>query len=262
MVTTASPCPRCGRERQPDDRFCARCGLPFESPEPVVGTPESPGPVREATAAPPAPTPTGSEQPAFRGTVLPSNVTPPAATLAGPSRSLEDVATWRYTQRPWLVGLLTFLTFGVYAIWWLGRTWWQIKQEDGDSGKAPFWHAMTQVVPIYNFFRFHAHMRTIVELTEPRSASPLSPGLMTLAWFLYNLVSGFASRQDVPYLFNAIAALLVAALIGWAQYGLNVAWRSRPGGAVAAGVHWLQWVVLFVFGLFWLLILVDGVANL
>src|SRR6185503_6026260 len=113
-------CPACGHPRAPSDKFCAQCGASLS-------------------------------QPAFSGTVLPSNLS------AG---STTEPKTWRAIQSPWLVGALVIATFNLYAMWWLGRTWWQLKQEDGDAGKHPVWHALAMLVPIYGYFRFHAHMRT------------------------------------------------------------------------------------------------------
>src|SRR2546423_13224000 len=109
--------------------------------------------------------------------VLPSNV--------GSSPSRPEPPAWRAVQSPWLVGALVVATFNLYALWWLGLTWWQLKQEDGDSGKRPVWHVLAMLVPVYGYFRFHAHMRTISRLAAtPEAKSTLSPGAMTTAWIV------------------------------------------------------------------------------
>jgi len=175
-------------------------------------------------------------------TVLPSNVDAPA---------LERTPTWRAVQSPLLVGALVIATFNLYGMWWLGRTWWQLKQEDGDAGKHPVWHALSMLVPIYGYFRFYAHMRGIVGVAAtPEARAALQPGAMTVAWIVVNVLGGTAgARVDVPASVLVLAIALSGALLGWAQHGLNAAWRSLPGGVVSARAHPLHWLLL-VIGLF------------
>jgi hypothetical protein len=156
--------------------------------------------------------------------------------------------TWRAVQNPFLVGVLVVATFNLYGMWWLGRTWWQLKQEDGDAGKHPVWHALSMLVPIYGYFRFHAHMRAIVHVAAtPEARAALQPGAMTLAWIVVNALGGMAGvRADVPAWVLVLAIALSGALLGWAQNGLNAAWRSLPGGVVGARTHPLHWLLLLV----------------
>jgi hypothetical protein len=160
--------------------------------------------------------------------------------------AVEQAPRWRAVQSPWLIGALIVATFNLYALWWLGRTWWQLKQEDGDEGKRPLWHALAMLVPIYSWFRFHAHMRTIVGIAAtPEARAVLGPGAMTVAWIVINVLSGVAgTRLDAPVWTLILASVLCGALLGWAQHGLNAAWRSLPGGSVAARVHPLHWLLI------------------
>ena len=177
----------------------------------------------------------------WRGTVLPTNVEAPQAQA--PVRQ----PTWRATHSPWLVAALVIATFSLYALWWLGRTWWQLKQEDQDSGKRPVWHVLAMLVPIYGYFRFHAHMRTIAQLAANDEASSiLNPLAMTVAWIVINLLStASVMRGDVAIEVPLLVYGLCGALIGWAQYGLNSTWRSLPGGSVRARLNPLHIVLLF-----------------
>jgi hypothetical protein len=178
----------------------------------------------------------------WHGGILPSNVEP--AVPAAPRNP-----TWRATQRPWLIAALVIATFNLYALWWLGRTWWQLKQEDHDAGKRPFWHVVALAVPIYGYFRFHAHMRTIAQLGATEEArATLNPVAMTLAWIVINLLGGVALVADAPIWTPFVGGVLSGALLGWAQYGLNVTWRSLPGGAVPGRVHVLHILLLFLGG--------------
>jgi hypothetical protein len=188
----------------------------------------------------------------YRGAVLRGNVDQP---LIG-----RD-PIWRAVQNPVLVGALVFATFNLYAFWWLGRTWSQIKQEDGDVGKRPFWHAVAMVVPIYGYFRFYAHMRAIVSIAgTPEARAALNPGATTVAWIVINILDGAASAPASPIWLTILASGLGAALIGYAQNGLNAAWLSLPGGTRPARSHPLHWLLLALGALLYVMVLVASIS--
>jgi hypothetical protein len=142
-------------------------------------------------------------------------------------------------------------TFNLYALWWLGRTWWQLKQEDKDAGKRPIWHVLAMLVPIYGYFRFHAHMRTIRSLARtPAAQEIVSPLAMTTAWIVINLLGAVALRPDEPAWLVLLSSVLCGALFGYAQHGLNAAWLSLPGPKVSARIRLVHWIVL-ILGTFW-----------
>ena len=171
---------------------------------------------------------------------------------------------WRAVQSPWLIAALTVATFNLYALWWLGRTWWQLKQEDGDKRKHPVWHALTALVPIYNYFRFHAHMRTIVQVGgTPEVKALIEPLPMTVAWIVINLLAGAVGTiPESPGWLIVLASVLCGALLGRAQHGLNTAWRGLPGGGVRARVHPLHIVLLSLGTLLYLGTLVLWQAGI
>jgi hypothetical protein len=218
-VSVESACPACGRPRTEGDQFCAGCGRALE----------------EQAA------PADDVAPRQRGGILPSNI--------GDS-AVERTRDWRAAQSPWLIGALVIATFNLYAMWWLGRTWWQLKQEDGDAGKHPVWHALAMLVPIYGYFRFYDHMRTIARIAvTPEARAILGPGAMTVAWIVINVLSGTAGTSNAPGWMLVLASVLCGALLGWAQHGLNATWRSLPGGAVSARAHPVHWLLLALGGL-------------
>jgi hypothetical protein len=146
---------------------------------------------------------------------------------------------WRAVQSPWLIAALTVATFNLYALWWLGRTWWQLKQEDGDKRKHPVWHALTALVPIYNYFRFHAHMRTIVQVGGTRSEALIEPLPMTVAWIVINLLAGAVGTiPESPGWPSIVLASVCAGRCSDAPARPErTAWRDLPGGGVRARVH-------------------------
>jgi hypothetical protein len=168
---------------------------------------------------------------------------------------------WRAVQSPLLVAALVFATFNLYAFWWLGRTWSQIKQEDGDAGKRPVWHALAMVVPVYGYFRFYAHMRAIISIARtPEARAALSPGATTLAWIVINILDGAASAPASPIWLTILASGLGAALIGYAQNGLNLAWLSLPGGTRRAGSHPLHWLLLVLGAVLYVSVVLASVS--
>ncbi len=172
--------------------------------------------------------------------ILPSNVEPEPGAA-----EIKRNPTWRAVQSPWLIAALVIATFNVYALWWLGRTWWQLKQERQDPRMHPGWHVLAMLVPVYGYFRFHAHIRTMAGLAAtPEARGILSAGAMTTAWIVINVLSATTFREDVPAWTSLLALLLSAALLGWAQHGLNAVWQSLPGGAVAGRLHPLH--ILFL----------------
>jgi hypothetical protein len=101
------------------------------------------------------------------------------------------------------------------------------------------------VVPVYGYFRFYAHMRAIVSIARtPEARSALSPGATTVAWIVINVLDGAASAPTSPIWLTILASGLGAALIGYAQNSLNLAWLSLPGGAHRARSHPLHWLLL------------------
>ncbi len=161
-----------------------------------------------------------------------------------PAAEKGTSAEWRVAQNPFLIAALVFATGGLYSLWWLARTWSQIKREDGDSGKAPIWHALTAFVPIYCFFRFHAHMRAIADLAPVPTGIALAPRAMTFAYVLIELVGSPKVGVAFSVWVTTLTLLSASALFGWAQHALNATWGTLPGGAVKGRVHPLHWVIL------------------
>jgi hypothetical protein len=171
--------------------------------------------------------------------VLPSNVDAFAATHPHP---------WRRPVRGWLVFALVGLTFGLYAFVWIFSSWRQLKLEEGDDTKHPFWHTLAMFVPIYGFFRFYAHMRAIRALARGAGApTNLSAALALLLWIVFNVLARLGGRGTLGNWLLVVAACGEGVLFAWAQMTLNRAWWALPGGALAPRIRPIDWVVL-VFG--------------
>lgn len=154
-------------------------------------------------------------------------------------------ATGRSATNPWLVFGLMVTTFGLYGFYWLFDTWRQLKAEDRDNRKAPVWHALSVLVPVYGFYRFSAHMRAIRDLARSAGVKvPWSPrgalvGWFVTGWFLVGLL-------DVPPMLRFTLVLMQAGLFAWAQLTLTRTWQALPGGAPQRGIYPLEPAVMIV----------------
>jgi hypothetical protein len=171
----------------------------------------------------------------------------------------------RRVRPPWLIVGLSVATFDLYTFFWLYATWRELKHERQDDKMHPVWHALATLVPIYGYFRFHAHMRTIKELADERAVlSSLRPGVAVAVWIVTQTVNNLTFRLtlqglETPLWLDLITSLVLAWLLWWGQSTLNALWRAAPEGPTETRVHWLEWVVLVIGGLLWVLAAVGSV---
>ena len=180
-----------------------------------------------------------------RAAILPSNVTP---ALDGAGSLSWSLAADAEQQRPWLHPLLAFaltcLTFGLFGAYWLCDSWRQIKDHDGDTGKHPVAHTVAMVVPIYNLFRMHAHMRTIVELVHSFGGrTSLSPGTAVILWIVSGALLRLSNRPHMDLLYVP-SLMLEGALVAGGQAALNQAWSLKSPQARVRPTHPGYWVAL------------------
>lgn len=111
----------------------------------------------------------------------------------------------------WRVGILTFLSLGLYYLYWMYVSWKHLAAEMPGKEFHPVWHALSQFVPIYNFVVVYQHFRTIKEVQErERVESNLIPGLAVVLAIVHPIV--------LPFII----------LVLWGQRNLNKYWE-RPG---------------------------------
>ena len=252
----APQCHGCGALAQPEHRFCGVCGAalpdapasPEASPEVQAELHRLAGPAYEAPA-PPADTP----------------ALPPTATGSLP-----------WFIPPNRVVLLAVLSSGLYLFYWMYLTWRHYRDHTREEA-FPVLHALCLLVPVYQFFRLHAHLRVYQELMQqrgvPDTLSPLrSVGLFLLASLLFTvawrlLVEIQVDPADSTNLeqlgFFAVSAARVAILawITWqAQRNINRYWQHRMGMSLVAAplsvvelalvilgiINWIGWVLIMV----------------
>jgi hypothetical protein len=228
-MTMTLDCAACGSARRAEDRFCAHCG------QALLTTP--PG-------------------------VLASNVAPGA--LRGPTTI--DVAARasgsgeRAWTHPGLAFALVCLTLGLYTFWWVFDSWQELKRQDGDEGKRPFWHTLSLVVPVYGLFRLHDHMRTIARLVRTSGGdTSLSAGTAVVLWVIVNMLMR-ASGAPGQWWIYVLALLVNGGMVAWAQAALNRACYLQDPQARVRPTHPGKWVALGIGAIVSLLALV-GLAT-
>ena len=220
-------CTFCGEPRT-DLRagFCAKCGRSFAvGPQPAVGTATLGGP----------------------------------ASLVGAFAPAGALANAR--KRPlWTVFLLTAGTLSIYFFVHLGLMWSEMKRARSDPSMNPVGHAFAQFVPIYGWFRFHAHVRTLNEmLEESGSAQRVAAGWATAVYIgisAFAVIAGSEATADWLILPSYAA---YGGFAAWRQQALNTYYDQVSQGTIPERVHGFEWVVM-VIGCLILILVVLGLT--
>ena len=224
-------CGRCGATRAPEHIYCGACG------------------VRLPAVSPGAPAPPAASQPS-----------------AYTSEPRADALP--YYISPNRIVLMTFLTAGLYIFYWMYLTWRHYRDHTGETA-YPVWHALALAVPIYQFFRLHAHLRVYQELMQargvPNTLHPLRGVGIYLAVFLLS-VAGLqlatstaltTPQQAVYFGINLAQVALTAWLMVDAQGNLNRYWQHRLGERLAPAAVSPVEILLTIIGLLqWGLVLI------
>lgn len=162
-------------------------------------------------------------------------------------------------RRPgWLVIGMVWATFGLYIFFWVGLHWAEMKRQLRDDQMYPVWHALTMLVPIYSFFRFHANFRVLNELlASTRSPHRVSPMLAIGTFILASLLAAVPIEDIVLLTLNMIAAVAALSwIIYYGQSGMNAYWDAVPNVRTTSEVKlWERLVVSFGAALWALIVL-------
>ena len=226
-------CQRCGAQFAPEHRFCGSCGAEV-SADGIPQVPAEP-PVPSAPAAPPPPD-LGRSAELDRLAGAPYD--PTLRRETAPSRELDN--TLPYYIPPNRIALLTMLSAGLYVFFWMYITWRHYRDHTGETA-YPIFHALSLMVPVYQLFRLHAHMRVFQEMMEtrgvPSTLNPLRAVLIYFGVILLGMVS-IMIPSEAPLSLSQQAAYVViivsqSALLAWmlwrAQANFNRLWQHRLG---------------------------------
>ena len=133
---------------------------------------------------------------------------------------------------------LSIVSMGIYWIYWMYRTWKQYRDHTGDVA-YPVWHALTQFVPIYQWFRFYAHIKAYKNLMDEQSVpNSLMLGLIMIITIIASLVAnallsaGFGlesvsiKTELTLDIIGWIATLVTVIILCWVQSNINRYWAG------------------------------------
>lgn len=180
--------------------------------------------------------------------------------------------------------VMVALSSGLYLFYWFYLTWKQYRDHTGQE-VFPVWHALTQFVPIYSWFRLHAHVRVYKELMIKSGVpSSLNPGwavairIIASLLFLFGLPAALGELSQRPEsaltildlvadfgelsqrtvvvfkILGLVSTALSAGILLQVQGNLNRYWASLPevisGGVplVSAKISAVE-IILLVVGL-------------
>ena len=242
-------CSQCGSPHAAEHRFCGICGADLHAGAAVQEVAREPEPRPERSFAPPERVDTP---------VTPAPTPSPDYTYA---THTDDA--FPYYIPPTRVVVLTLLSSGLYIFYWMYVTWRQYREHTGEMA-YPVMHALALLVPVYQFFRLHAHVRVYQELMQQRGVpTTLSPtrtvliycGVVVLGMisFMLPVESSISASQQAAYAAISIGQASLLAWIMWqAQTNLNRFWQHRLGmrlGPMPLGAAELALVTLgFLLG--------------
>ena len=264
----ALSCPRCGAARAPEHRFCGVCGASL-APAPSAARAADDDPARRALADANAPNARAGVPPPYSepGGPRPGNAA--GAPYAAPRAGTELY----YYISPNRIVLMTFLTAGLYLFYWMYLTWRQYRDHTGEVA-YPVWHALTLEVPIYQFFRLHAHFRVYQELMDGRGVPcTLHPLRAVLVYVVAQVLGSVSFRiladaqtSSLDTTIFVVGIITYVSLLAWlmsqAQSNLNRYWQhclgNRLGRSGASSVEVILALVgLVLWGLILMILLVD-----
>lgn len=255
-------CPRCGATYAPEHRFCGACGAEV----PVDDRSSSVEP-----APPPAPEPeprTSQELDSLVGAPYdPARLEPARIEETVSPQQLDE--TLPYYISPNRILVLTILSGGLYIFYWLYVTWRHYRDHTGENA-YPIFHALSLMVPVYQFFRLHAHVRVYQELMDTRGVpTTLSPmravgiyfGVVMLELVALRLSAAgpmiTGAEQLAYFVIGVMQVVAITWLMAHAQRNLNRYWQHRLGARLTSAPFTLVEAALVLLGLLeWCLLVI------
>jgi hypothetical protein len=167
----------------------------------------------------------------------------------------------------------------LYSLYWIYTTWRELKDERRDANMHPVWHALAMVVPVLGWVLFYRHIQMIRGCAASyRLKTSLRPGIAVAIWILAVLIGwgpvsltpvGNGNFElfvgpSVGFEFGVKgigAAVLIAAVLVWAQANLNRVWQALPDPGPWSRIHPAEWIVLALGVLIWGLAVLSLIAS-
>ncbi len=143
-----------------------------------------------------------------------------------------------HIRRPWLVVLLSFLSLGLYHIYWIGVTWWELKRHLNDRRMHPIGHVIGFLVPVYGYWVWDRHFQKLDSvfresgIAQVRSLRLLINSVVgwSLGGWIVAVVVQYSWSGPVAGLIVIASTVVASVSLGKAlfraQVGLNALWQS------------------------------------
>ena len=142
----------------------------------------------------------------------------------------EEVGALRYRITPARIIVMSLLSGGLFLLWWLYVTWEQYRDLTEDRA-FPLWHTLSFAVPIYGYYRGHAHVRVFKELMVERGVeTTLNPAAAVLALVVLTVLglnTFRASDLGAIIVLSLVSIAVSAGLMLLVQENLNRLWDDE-----------------------------------
>lgn len=131
--------------------------------------------------------------------------------------SLSNTTRFSRIQPAWQLMLLSILTSGIYLIYWLWRSWSDLRHETG-LNISPGWRTVAMFIPILDIVLTIQLFREIGKLASSRNTDPISsPTLLALS---FCLLSYIATWFDILSAFPKAPTEMISLII--ASYAFSI----------------------------------------
>ena len=154
--------------------------------------------------------------------------------------------------------VMSALTWSIYLFYRMYITWKHYRDHTGEE-VFPVWHALATGLPIYGYFRVHAHARSYKELIAradiPNSIDPRNVVIGVIAYsavgYIENSMAWGEITQtiaNVLLLMDILSVVIVAWLLLHLQENINRYWYAVSNGALQDARFGVGEVILAILG--------------
>ena len=167
---------------------------------------------------------------------------------------------WNYRISPTRIMVMSVLSWSLYLFYWMYLSWKHYRDHTGEQ-VYPIWHSLTIGVPIYGFFRAHAHARSYKELmTLANIENTLDPGAVVKAlvafWVLGVIENTLIASETTQLvatgtlLIDILSVVIVAWVLLHLQENINRYWYTVSNGVVQDARVGVGEVIFAIMGVF------------
>ncbi|MCH7706633.1 MAG: zinc ribbon domain-containing protein [Chloroflexi bacterium] len=170
---------------------------------------------------------------------------------------------WNYRISPKRIMVMSVLSWSLYLFYWMYISWKHYRDHTGEQ-VYPVWHALAVGLPIYGFFRAHAHARSFKELmTNAGVENTINPGSVVAGVIVFTILGATENTISAGEITRLVATglllmdILTVVIVVWIllhlQENINRYWYAVSNGVVQdARVGAGEVILAIVGGFLWL----------